>query len=96
MTEEELKEIEARAEKTKWIRCRFHANLDDYRPIKWPPAGPYWCSGISSDCSIVIAYVKQASQIKEFWPEAHDEDCESRDEITYTNRFPKPDWWEGE
>jgi hypothetical protein len=29
----------------KWIRYRFHANPDDYRPVKFPSPGPYWCTG---------------------------------------------------
>jgi hypothetical protein len=34
-----------------WIRYRFHANADDYRPVKFPPPGPYWCSGYLGDGS---------------------------------------------
>lgn len=29
----------------KWVRYRFHANPDDYRPVKFPPPGPCWCTG---------------------------------------------------
>lgn len=76
-----------------WIRARFCANLDDYRPVKWPPPGPYWCSGYGDDYSIVVAYVKNEEQIKEFWPEATDIDAEEVNEIVFTDRFSKPDWW---
>ena len=44
-----------------------------------------------------IAYVKTEAQIKEFWPEATGIDVMQRDvEITFSDRFAKPDWWEGE
>jgi len=81
------------SEKTKWLRCRFKAAADDYRPVKWPPPGPYWCSGEGEGYSIVIAYVRTEDQVREFWPEASDIDAEERDAITYTERFAKPDWY---
>ena len=59
---------------SKWMRVRFHANEGDYRPIKWPPPGPYWCSGEGDDYSIIVAYVRTQKQIKEFWPEASEID----------------------
>ena len=78
-----------------WIRARFHANSEDFRPIKWPPVGPYWCTGESGDgsYSIIIAYVEREDQIKEFWPESTDIDASEHEEITFTDRFQKPDWW---
>lgn len=76
------------------LRSRFKANGNDYRPIKWPPPGPYWCSGYDSeDNSILIAYSETKQQIKEFWPEAFDIESEEQ-EISFTERFPKPDWYE--
>ena len=75
------------------LRARFHANEDDWRPVKWPPVGPCWCTGSGEDYSIVVAYVETESQIKEFWPEADNIETEPRDEITFTDRFPCPDYW---
>ena len=92
---EELKEGIEAANADKWLRCRFHANLNDYRPVLWPPPGPYWCSGVGDDYSIVIAYVRSEEQLMEYWPEASEIDSEERDEITYTDRFPKPKWYDG-
>lgn len=77
-----------------WIRCRFKANADDYRPIKWPPPGPYWCSGFGDGYNIVIAYVRNIKQVHEYWPEAEDVDPSACNGITYSDRFPKPDWYE--
>jgi hypothetical protein len=77
------------------IRARFKANYDDWRPVKWPPPGPCWCSGTAGDesYSIVIAYAKDEDAIREFWPEAADIESEFRSEIVFTDRFPRPDYW---
>ena len=80
-----------------WLRCRFQADAADYRPVTFPPPGPFWCSGHGDDHSIVVAYVKYIDQVKEFWPEAEDIDIMQEDvEIEFTERFSKPSWWEGE
>lgn len=77
------------------IRARFQANADDYRPIKWPPPGPYWCTGYAGDesHSIVVAYVESVKQLREFWPEAADITTQDADAFIFTDRFPRPDWW---
>jgi len=65
---------------------RFEANESDYRAIKWPPPGPYWCSGYlcgEVGAAIVIAFIPLDDStpardrcilaekiILEFWPEA--------------------------
>lgn len=79
----------------KWVRARFKANYDDSRPIKFPPPGPWWESGFAADesYSIVIAYVKTIGQIKKYWPEADDITTETVNEISFSDRFPKPEWW---
>lgn len=75
------------------IRCRFRANPDDYRPIKFPPPHPYWCTGYGEGYSIVVAYADDEAQIKEFWPEATDLDSEPKTEYVFTDRFPRPEWF---
>ena len=69
----------------KWMRLRFHANPGDYRAVKWPPLGPYWCSGQggwdNDSFSVVVAFIPLDEHtedqlaaaeaiVKEFWPEA--------------------------
>lgn len=86
-----------------WDRVRFKANLEDYRPVIWPPRGPYWCSGESDTHSIVVAYFPHSSRgvntvkaIKQFWPEAKDIEFTHVDtELEFSDRFQKPDWWKG-
>lgn len=84
-----------------WYRIRFLQPTEDYRPIKFPPPGPFWCSGYACDelgeTPILIAYVKDPAQILEFWPEAlfpeeqtFTQECEK---VEFSDRFSKPDWW---
>ena len=77
------------------IRARFKANYPDWRPVKWPPPGPCWCTGFAADesYSIVVAYAKDEDQVREFWPEARDIDAPPADQFIFTDRFERPDWW---
>lgn len=75
------------------LRCRFMANGEDYRPIKWPVKHPYWCSGYGDDYSIVISYADDEDYILEHWPEAEDIESTECTEYTFTDRFPKPTWF---
>jgi hypothetical protein len=77
------------------IRARFKANEEDYRPVNWPIKHPYWCTGGGDGYSIVVAYADDIEEILRNWPEAEDIDYEERDDYTFTDRFPKPDWFEG-
>ena len=78
------------------IRCRFKANHDDPRPVKFPPPHPWWCTGYAGDdsYSIVVAYADNEDQIKEYWPEAAELDSEETIAYFFNSRFPKPDWFE--
>lgn len=81
---------------TIWIRARFTVEHSDYRPVKWPPPGPFWCSGTSAEgWPIVVAYVRAEEQVTAFWPEAASVDASGSGPIVFTDRFPRPDWWEG-
>lgn len=81
----------------KWLRVRFRTREEDYRPIKFPPPGPYWCSGYGEDHAILVGYFKLETEIIEFWPDAYDLDVmKIVDEIKFSSRFPKPDWWNEE
>ena len=79
----------------KWKQYRFHANENDYRPVKFPPPGPYWCSGFGDGYSIVICYLPAEASLTEFWPEANHVDETEEEKIVYSDRFAKPEWWTG-
>ncbi len=76
-----------------WKRHRFYTKSTDYRPIKFPPPGPWWCSGESMDSFVIICYLPPQVPVTEYWPEAFGIDSEDKDEIVFTDRFPKPSWW---
>jgi len=76
------------------LRIRFKIAEEDYRPIKFPPPYPYWCSGYDpDDKAILIAFADNLEQLYEYWPDAEEPDATEEDEIHYTDRFPKPDWY---
>lgn len=83
------------------IRARFHANANDPRPINWPLKHPYWVTGYGEwageGYATIVAYADDEAEILANWPEAADSDIESIpvDGYTFTDRFPKPDWFKG-
>ena len=79
------------------LRVRFFCNADDYRPINWPIKHPYWCTGYAGDMSyaVIVAYADDLEYIKDNWPDAFEIDATEVDEIVFTSRFPKPEWWKG-
>jgi hypothetical protein len=79
-----------------WSRVRFKTAADDPRPVEFPPPGPYWVSGYTGEemeISIVIAFLENEEQLSKYWPEATDADWTAVDGIYFTDRFPKPEWW---
>lgn len=77
-----------------WLRLRFRANEADYRPVTWPPPGPYWCTGYGDGYATVVAYVRDGDDVTVWWPEAsHVTGGPDPDGPTFTDRFPRPDWW---
>lgn len=78
----------------KYWRVRFYSTEEDPRPIKFPPPGPFWVSGYTGDYkAILIAWLPKKSDLKEFWPEAEVDEWDDPTPITFSGRFPKPEWW---
>lgn len=80
------------------LRCRFEASPDDPRPANWPIKHPYWVTGESSNgCNVVVAYADDLDYIVENWPETEeyvdDIQIEEREDYVFTDRFPKPEWF---
>lgn len=91
----------------KYIRYRFKTwSVDDPRPLidLAPLKMPWWCSGIgytegvdaawSDEYAIIICYLPAGEDLKKYWDDAFDIEEDEREEITYTDRFPKPEWCE--
>jgi hypothetical protein len=77
------------------IRVRFRANEDDPRPVNWPIPHPYWVTGYGEGYATVVAYADDLNYILANWPEANDIQIEKVDGYAFTDRFPKPKWFEG-
>ena len=77
-------------------RIRFHTIAEDWRPINWPIKHPYWKTGESEIDAILVSYADDEDYIYTYWPEATELDVmdEEVEEYTFTDRFPKPDWFE--
>lgn len=78
-----------------WTWCRFKTRSDDWRPVKFPPPGPCWCSGCGEGYNIIVAYVPfgQEHLIDEYWPDAYNIDTEPAHGITFSDRFSRPEWY---
>ena len=76
------------------LRIRFNVTNEDFRPVNWPLAYPYWCSGFDSDGAILISYCDNAEYIFCNWPEAINLQIEEVAGYQFTDRFPKPEWFQ--
>ena len=79
---------------TKWLRARFYTDSEDWRPVTWPPAGPCWCTGYADHGSCIVAYVRSSRQLMKQWPEATHIELEHCRKPEFSERFPKPEWWQ--
>ena len=81
------------------LRVRFRVNVEDPRPVHWPVKHPYWVTGEGGDdpdrYAVVVSYADDERYIFENWPEATWLDFETVEGYTFTDRFPKPDWFHG-
>ena len=75
------------------LRVRFHANIQDPRPINWPVKHPYWVTGEGEDYAVIVSYADDKNYILANWPEASNLEIEERESYTFTDRFPKPKWF---
>ena len=79
-----------------WKRYRFSTkSVEDYRPLKFNPSFPWWCSGFGDDYAVIIAYLPANENLKEYWDDAFDIDFTEEEQIIFYDRFPKPDYYKG-
>jgi len=84
-----------------WIRYRFKTySVDDYRPLIFNPKYPWWCSGFATsfeddagEAAVIIAYLPKGEPLEKYWDDAFDIDQTEENEITFTSRFAKPDYF---
>lgn len=81
----------------KWKRYRFYTNsVEDYRPLVFNPKYPWWCSGYSGDMekAVIVAYLPDKEKLEKYWDDAEDVEFTEEDKLTFSSRFPKPDYFE--
>lgn len=79
----------------KYIKYRFKTRaVDDYRPLEDMAeiSCPWWCSGESDEYAVIICYLPKNEDLFKYWDDAYEIEAIGVDEITYTDRFPKPKW----
>jgi hypothetical protein len=79
-----------------WIRYRFKTwARGDIRPLVFNPSYPWWCSGSAADDSyaIIVAYLPAGEPLERYWDDAEVDFQDDCDEITFTDRFPKPEYF---
>lgn len=81
-----------------WKRYRFYTYaVDDYRPLIFNPKYPWWCSGHGEDekgeNSVIIAYLPENENLLEYWDDAYNIDVDDCEEIEFSSRFPKPEYF---
>lgn len=81
------------------IRARFKVHCDDPRPVSWPIKHPYWITGYGEDgvgeYAILVAYADDEAEILRLWPDAKGIDATACAAYIFTDRFKKPDWFQG-
>ena len=81
----------------KWRRYRFKTqSLDDYRPLIFNPKYPWWCSGETDENATIIAWLPKDEDLLTYWNDASEIEYTEHEEIEFTFRFPKPDYFEEE
>lgn len=78
-----------------WVRYLFTSNqVQDPRPITFPPPGPYWITGEGQGYATLAAYLPVGVSIHLFWPEARVTDVvPAPNGPQYSSRFRKPEWY---
>ena len=80
----------------KWRRYRFQTeSVDDPRPLIFNPKYPWWCTGYAGDESYatIVAYLPDEENLLNYWDDASDVDYTEEEEITFSGRFPKPEYF---
>lgn len=77
-----------------WYRYRFITKaIDDYRPLVFNPAYPWWCTGYG-DCYVtIVAWLPSTEDLLKYWDDADDVDYTEHNEIVFNDRFPKPEYY---
>lgn len=87
-----------------FARHTFKTGVHTHRPEGMPP-GPYWHTGftcnpndesLSDEFACVTCYLPRFQEVRDWWPDAHDIETTICEEIQFSERFPRPAWWQPE
>ena len=79
-----------------WKRYRFKTYaVSDNRPLIFNPKYPWWCSGYGGDMeySVIVAFLPKNEDLLKYWDDAFDIDFTEEKSITFSDRFPKPEYF---
>ena len=81
-----------------WKRYRLKTYaVSDNRPLIFNPEYPWWCSGYGEgekgECSIIIVYLPKDEDLLKYWDDAFDIEFTEEENITFSDRFPKPKYF---
>lgn len=76
-----------------YIKYRFKTYSEDYRPLIFNPKYPYWCTGHGEDYFIIVAYLPIEEDLTLYWDDAFDIDFVEKENIEFSDRFPRPNWF---
>lgn len=78
-----------------WLRYRFKTySVQDSRPLLFNPKYPWWESGYSDEHATIIAWLPAGANLYNYWDDAFDVESTEHDKIEFTDRFPKPNYFE--
>lgn len=81
---------------TKWRRYRFKTkSVDDYRPLIFNPAYPWWCSGYSGDMgtATIVAFLPSNEPLEKYWDDAEEMEYTEETGVHFSDRFPQPQYY---
>lgn len=80
----------------KWKRYRFSTRaVEDYRPLVFNPAYPWWISATAGDGQSVtiVAYLPGDEPLTRYWDDAFEVEYIEEEAIVFSERFPKPTYY---
>jgi hypothetical protein len=79
-----------------WKRYRFKTrSIGDHRPLVFNPQCPWWCTGKSEagGYASIVAYLPSNENLLNYWDDAFDIEFSNESGITFSERFPMPDYF---
>jgi hypothetical protein len=77
-----------------WTRYRFKTNaVKDSRPLVFNNKFPFWITGESDKDVTIVAFLPKTENLSIYWNDAFEIQSSEHEEIYFTERFNKPDYF---